>query len=110
MPSDPGRKARPLQEGSARSMSDLPAALGFPVPLVAAPMAGGASTTALVTAAAHSGGFGFVAAGYTTAQVLAERIAAVRAEGVTFGVNVFAPNPLPVDREAFTRYARLLQA
>jgi len=91
-------------------MSDLPAALGFSVPLVAAPMAGGASTTALVAAAARSGGLGFVPAGYATAQVLAERIAAARTEGITFGVNLFAPNPLPVDREEFGRYARLIQA
>ena len=90
-------------------MSDLPAALGLSVPLVAAPMAGGASTTALVAAAASSGGLGFVPAGYTTAEVLAERIAAARTEGVTFGVNVFAPNPLPVDPDEFRRYARLLQ-
>ena len=91
-------------------MSDLPAALDLSVPLVAAPMAGGASTTALVAAAASGRGLGFVPAGYTTAQVLADRIAAARAEGITFGVNVFAPNPVPVDPEEFRRYARLIQA
>ena len=91
-------------------MSELPAALGLSVPLVAAPMAGGASTTALVAAAARGGGLGFVPAGYATAAVLADRIAAARTEGVTFGVNLFAPNPLPVDAEAFRRYARLIQA
>ena len=102
MPSNPARKA-PL-------MSDLPAALGLSVPLVAAPMAGGASSTALVAAAARSGGLGFVPAGYATAPVLAERIAAARAERIAFGVNVFAPNPLPVDPGEFARYARLIQA
>lgn len=91
-------------------MSELPAALGLSVPLVAAPMAGGASTTALVAAAARSGGLGFVPAGYATAAVLADRIAAARTEGITFGVNLFAPNPLQVDPEAFRRYARLIQA
>lgn len=91
-------------------MSDLAAALGCSVPLVAAPMAGGASTTALVAAAARGGGFGFVPAGYLTAPALAERIAAARAEGIRFGVNVFAPNPLPVDPGDFRRYARLIQA
>src|SRR4051794_37411178 len=36
-------------------------------------------------------------------------MAAVRAAGVPFGVNLFAPNPLPVDREAFGRYAEELR-
>jgi nitronate monooxygenase len=84
-------------------------ALGITVPVLAAPMAGGATTTALTTAAAHSGGLGFVPAGYTDAQTLAERIAAVRAHGVPFGVNLFAPNPLPVERGAFRRYRALIQ-
>ncbi|MET7402397.1 nitronate monooxygenase [Dactylosporangium sp. NPDC005572] len=76
------------------------------LPLVAAPMAGGATTPALVTAAARAGALGFLAAGYRTPEDLAAQIAAVR--GVPFGVNVFAPNPVPVDRAAFRRYAASL--
>ncbi|MFB9839757.1 nitronate monooxygenase [Actinoallomurus acaciae] len=83
--------------------------LGLTVPVLAAPMAGGAGTPALVTAAARAGGLGFLAAGYKTPEVLAGQIAAVRAEGVPFGVNVFAPNPVPVDAEAYRRYARAIQ-
>ncbi|GAA2627401.1 nitronate monooxygenase [Dactylosporangium fulvum] len=81
--------------------------LGLPLPLIAAPMAGGPSTPAFVSAAARAGALGFLAAGYKTPEALAEQIAAVR--DVPFGVNVFAPNPLPVDPEAFRRYARSLQ-
>jgi nitronate monooxygenase len=33
----------------------------------------------------------------------------VRDGGVPFGVNLFAPNPLPVDRPAFRRYAAAIQ-
>ncbi|GAB1640950.1 NAD(P)H-dependent flavin oxidoreductase [Krasilnikovia sp. MM14-A1259] len=84
-------------------------ALDLAVPLIAAPMAGGASTTALVTAAARAGGVGFVPAGYRTAADLAAAIAEVRDAGTPFGVNVFAPPPVPVDPAAFRRYADLLQ-
>ncbi|QFZ77744.1 nitronate monooxygenase [Streptomyces fagopyri] len=91
-------------------MNSLLDALGVTTPVLAAPMAGGATTTALVAAAARAGGLGFVPAGYASARTLAERVAAARAERVPFGVNVFAPNPLPVDRAAFDRYATLVQA
>jgi NAD(P)H-dependent flavin oxidoreductase YrpB (nitropropane dioxygenase family) len=84
--------------------------LGLAVPVLAAPMAGGTTNPALVIAAAQAGGLGFLAAGYKTPQAIAEQIAAVRAEGVPFGVNVFAPNPVPVDNEAYRRYARVIQA
>jgi nitronate monooxygenase len=83
--------------------------LGLTVPVLAAPMAGGAGTPALVTAAARAGGLGFLAAGYKTPEALAGQIAAVRAEGVPFGVNVFAPNPVPVDPAAYRRYAEAIQ-
>lgn len=83
-------------------------ALGVSLPLVAAPMAGGAGTPALVTAVARAGGLGLLAAGYKTPQALAEEIATVAAASVTFGVNLFAPNPVPVDPAAYQRYADLL--
>ena len=88
-----------------RALSDL----GLGIPLLAAPMAGGPSTPALVSAAARAGGLGLLAGGYRTAPALAEQIDAVRAEGLPFGVNLFAPNPVPVDLAAFRAYARSLQ-
>jgi nitronate monooxygenase len=48
-------------------------------PIVAAPMAGGASTPALAAAVTEAGGLGYVAAGYKTAAAVAEDLAAVRA-------------------------------
>jgi NAD(P)H-dependent flavin oxidoreductase YrpB (nitropropane dioxygenase family) len=84
--------------------------LGLTIPVLAAPMAGGPSTPALVTAAARAGGLGFLAAGYRTPQAMAEQIAAVRAQAVPFGINLFAPNPVPVDAAAFHRYAEAIQA
>jgi hypothetical protein len=82
---------------------------GVDLPVLAAPMAGGPGTPALVTAAAGAGSMGFVAGGYKTAQALADEIAAVEAAAVPFGVNLFAPNPVPVDVEAFRRYAALIE-
>ncbi len=90
-------------------MSTPLAGLGLDMPVIAAPMAGGASTPALVTAAARAGGLGFLAAGYKTPQALAGQIAEVRSAGLPFGVNLFAPNPVPADPGAYRRYARAIQ-
>jgi len=78
--------------------------LGLAVPVIAAPMAGGPTTPELVVAAAQAGGLGFLAGGYLSAAALADQIAAVRSRTSTFGVNLFAPNPVPVDRGAYVRY------
>jgi nitronate monooxygenase len=62
------------------------------VPIVLAPLAGGPSTPQLAAAVTNAGGLGFLAAGYLTADVLADRLAQARtlAKG-PLGVNVFAP-------------------
>ena len=84
--------------------------LGVELPVLAAPMAGGPGTPALVVAAARAGSLGFLGAGYKAPEAVAEEIAAVRAAGVErFGVNLFAPSPQPVDPAAFRAYARTLQ-
>jgi nitronate monooxygenase len=81
--------------------------LGVTVPVLAAPIAGGPSTPELVIAAAKAGSLGFLAGGYKDPASLAEQIRTAR--GVPFGVNLFAPNPVPVDPDAFRAYARALQ-
>jgi NAD(P)H-dependent flavin oxidoreductase YrpB (nitropropane dioxygenase family) len=83
--------------------------LGTPLPLAAAPMAGGGTTTALATAVTHAGAFAFLAAGYKTADAVAAEIAALRAADDAFGVNLFAPNVAPIPETEFRRYARELQ-
>ncbi|HTF12897.1 MAG TPA: nitronate monooxygenase [Asanoa sp.] len=85
-----------------------PSLLGAAIPVVAAPMAGGAGTPDLAIAAGRAGGFGFVAGGYQPAAAFAADIATVAAAGVPFGVNLFAPNPVPVDPTAYRDYAVLL--
>lgn len=90
-------------------MSNLLTDLGIDCPVLAAPMAGGPSTPALVTAAARAGGLGFLAGGYKTAQALAGQIHTVEAQGVPFGVNLFVRNAVPVSPEAYRDYARRVQ-
>ncbi len=77
--------------------------------ILAAPLAGGASNPGLVIAAAQAGRLGFLAGGYQTPEALGAQMATVRRAGVPFGVNLFVPNPLPVDPSEFRRYARALQ-
>lgn len=87
----------------------LAAELGAEIPVIAAPMAGGPSTPALVTAAASVGGIGFLAGGYKTAEQLAEQIQQVRTSTDRFGVNLFTPNHVPVDASAYSAYRQALQ-
>jgi nitronate monooxygenase len=77
--------------------------------VLAAPMAGGPGTPELVIAAARAGSLGFLGAGYKEPAALAEELARVRGAGVPFGVNLFAPNPLPVDPVRFAHYAQELR-
>jgi NAD(P)H-dependent flavin oxidoreductase YrpB (nitropropane dioxygenase family) len=69
-------------------------------------MAGGPGTPELVVAAARAGGMGFLAGGYLRAEALAAQIAEVRRADVVFGVNLFAPSPMPIVPEELRRYAR----
>ncbi|MFD7205770.1 nitronate monooxygenase [Streptomyces sp. NPDC059893] len=79
------------------------------LPVWAAPMAGSASTPALVKAAARAGGLGFLAGGYKTPADLAAQIAQVRASSALFGVNLFVPHPVPVTPDTYRAYAHALQ-
>ena len=90
-------------------MTPLLADLGLRIPVIAAPMSGGATTPAMVIAAARAGGLGFLAAGYKTADAVASEITAVRAASSRFGVNLFAPNSVPVASAAYRAYAAVVQ-
>jgi nitronate monooxygenase len=78
------------------------------VPIVLAPLAGGPSTPELTAAVGDAGGFGFLAAGYLTASVLAERLERVRAlTDAPIGVNLFVPGT-PASPRAVDAYAKRL--
>lgn len=85
------------------------AQFGMSIPLIAAPMSGGPTTPAMVSAATRAGALGMLAAGYKTVAAVEAEIKSVRAEGIPFGINLFAPNPLPVDPDAYRAYAATIQ-
>ncbi|ORW49723.1 2-nitropropane dioxygenase [Mycobacterium parmense] len=72
-------------------------------------MSGGPSTPAMVSAATRAGGLGMLAAGYKTVEAVEAEVKAVRAEGIPFGINLFAPNPVPVDPQSYRTYAAIVQ-
>ena len=79
-------------------------------PVVLAPLAGGATTPALVAAVGEAGGIGFIGAGYRSADDTAAQIAAVRdLTGAPFGVNVFVPRRDPIDPAALAAYVQTLE-
>ncbi|MGP9016882.1 NAD(P)H-dependent flavin oxidoreductase [Streptomyces sp. BR1] len=76
------------------------------IPLVQAPMAGGASTPELAAAVSEAGGLGFLAAGYRTAQGMREqRDKARELTSRPFGINLFVPGPpAPSAADAMAAY------
>ncbi len=80
------------------------------LPVVAAPMAGGASAPALVTAVVETGGAGFLAAGYKTPAALETQIHELRKHRVSaFGVNLFVPGDPVSKPEAVAAYRQELR-
>jgi nitronate monooxygenase len=81
----------------------------LPEPIVAAPMAGGGSTPALVAAVSNAGGLGFLAAGYLTADAVRDQLAKTRElTDRPFGLNVFVPERSAVDPSAVAEYSARL--
>lgn len=85
----------------------------FESPIIAAPMAGGTTTTDLALAAQRAGAFAFAAGGYKSAAQLAADIGPLRDTGTGFGVNLFVPRTGPLaaaDAAALTAYRSELWA
>jgi len=80
------------------------------MPIVLAPLAGGPSTPRLAAAVSAAGGLGFLAAGYLSAEALADQIAATRdLTPAPFGVNLFVPGA-PSPPGSVVDYARRIAA
>lgn len=79
------------------------------VPIIGAPMGGGASTPAMAAAISDAGGLGFLAAGYKTPEAMSADIAATRElTAAPIGMNVFAVTPTEADPAAIEAFrARL---
>jgi nitronate monooxygenase len=96
---------------SALPASPVPAGLTrlCPLPIVQAPMAGGASCPQLAAAVSDAGGLGFLAAGYKTADGMYQEIKQIR--GLTsrpFGVNLFMPQGRSADPAVVEVYGHQL--
>jgi len=74
-------------------------------------MAGGPTTPGLVVQTGLAGGLGFLAGGYQTPEALADQIKKVRSTtpAISFGVNLFAPNPVAVADEVYRAYRDAIQ-
>jgi len=82
------------------------------VPIVQAPMGGGASTPALAAAVSGAGGLGFLAAGYKTPDAVRADLEDLRAllpDRIPFGINVFAPPGHGAGAADVAAYAETLQ-
>jgi nitronate monooxygenase len=78
-------------------------------PILVAPMAGGPSTPELAAAGTNAGGLGFIAAGYLTAEVFAERLSAARSlTSGPIGANLFVPQHSAGNKADIERYAKAL--
>lgn len=82
----------------------------FALPIVAAPMAGGATTVALSASVAAVGGFPFLAGGYRAADALRSQITELQGLTRAFGVNLFVPSTVRVDPAVFAAYATAIES
>jgi nitronate monooxygenase len=88
--------------------TELVRALGIDHPIIQAPLAGGGDTPALVAAVSEAGGIGFIGAAYLAPRQIADAATAVRAAtGRPFGINLFAPLPLPQSPDQGPALARV---
>ncbi len=80
------------------------------VPIIQAPMAGGASNPLLAAAVSNAGGLGFLAAGYKTAEEMCREIKETRQlTEKPFGVNVFVPSHEHIDEIALAHYRKKIE-
>ncbi len=83
--------------------------LHLTVPLIQAPMAGGATSPALVAAVSEAGALGSFGSGYLQAEAILAQVRAVRElTSRPFSINLFLPNELPVSPEALLAAQRAL--
>jgi len=68
-------------------------------PIIQAPMAGGITTTSLVTEVSKHGGLGMIGAGYMSPAQLEEQIKETKAVVKNFGVNLFVPSDFSVTED-----------
>ncbi|SNZ14720.1 nitronate monooxygenase [Terribacillus aidingensis] len=86
-------------------------ALSINHPIIQAPMAGGTTTTELVTAVSEAGGLGMIGAGYLNAESTRQQIQDVkRKTKKSFGINLFVPQSYQIDEEKISKAEEALQS
>jgi nitronate monooxygenase len=84
--------------------------LDIQYPIIQAPMAGGVTTSELVSEVSHSGGLGSIGAGYMTPRELQKQIQEIKQLTTnTYSVNLFVPIPLDVTQDEMNRANDILQ-
>lgn len=84
--------------------------LGIRHPIVQAPMAGGATTADLVAAVCRAGALGSLGCAYSSPDMIRQSAAAVRARTERpFGLNLFAPQPVPEASGSASRMVEILK-
>jgi nitronate monooxygenase len=82
--------------------------LGIDYPIIQAPLAGGGDTPELVAAVSNAGGMGFIGAAYLTPDQIVAAANQVRIDtSRPFGVNLFAPLPVPEAPDATAAIQRI---
>lgn len=89
--------------------NELTEKLNIRYPIIQAPMAGGITTTELVTAVSLHGGLGMIGAGYMSPNSLRKQIQEVKVKTEVFGVNLFVPMRFTVENEKVKHAKELLQ-
>jgi nitronate monooxygenase len=78
-------------------------------PIIQAPMAGGITTSKLVSAVSNAGGLGMIGAGYLSPTQLREQIRDIKKQtSNVFGVNLFVPGVYSIDEKAIDSANKLL--
>jgi nitronate monooxygenase len=83
---------------------------GIDLPLIQAPMGGGASTPAMIAAVGDAGGLGSLAAAYLSPEAMRQQAHEVRSRtGKPFNINLFVTVPPAPDTAQIARAVELLQ-
>jgi nitronate monooxygenase len=90
--------------------NELTKLLKISYPIIQAPMAGGPTTSALVSAVSNAGGLGMIGAGYMKPNEIRIQIREVRKlTSKPFGINLFIPTQYSVDNDKLQNAQTLLQ-
>lgn len=81
------------------------------LPLIQAPMAGGATTPELVAAVSNAGGLGSLGAGYMTANEIRQAIRKIRQlTSCPFAINLFIPEKHQASQEQLEQARKIVEA